>query len=918
MVETRRLKRQRLNEDAEGDGGAAGASGGAAAAPENNELDDRKPAAKRSTSDAPNATTHANDSGRNDSGGEMAETVENGDLKPPAKRKRGGDPREGDGEGDLLPLAPSLDAYLQDGGHGRYRPRPEWCAAAGDAVSSALRLAGRAENNDNDDSSTAAVDGDRPPARRPLELAIREAREGAARAQAAVRESREALAGIMAQVVAAGNAAGRGGQREGDGQAAALQNEAPGRLGGIPLREMIRNLDQQAQNPNRLEDEWARRPIAHHRHHHRHHGRQGQNNNNGNGHEEHPAIPVLANLRRQGQNNNNNNNDNGHEEHPAIQALRNLRQELDHNPLPNPDDMAAGGNVQVDNNVLPQLLRPEPPQQPRMRGRAANQARDSLQHLHLRPEVPRPVEARESPSRQPAADASSPSKGKAAVFGFECDSALHLAIKQGATEAATALVAAGACINFPNAKGITPLMVASQEGALDIVRALLHKGALPNATTVRGSTALIQASHFGKLEVVDELLTHGARVDQANLKNTTALMRASQEGHMGVVKRLLRGNAGVNRRNDERMTALMLSSQRGHDRIVRMLVKSGAQVDAKTAQDSTSLMLACKRKHLEVARILVASGTELKLKDVKNRTVLETATRRGNAEFAEVLTDAAQVRLMQEDARRERNFEMVRVWRLFQSERATVRLGRLDVGVRMVAENLETPSLERVCPSKRVLIRAMTLPAPVMELIAQFIPLPLSFERRLELLASRSIVHPDSAVFNALDLIDEVLEVGGMLQAFDEAGVDPPKSFASWSAFQSYCGKCDVILSRCGDVDVTHLLAEESEAGLEIVDTKGGASPKNLRPIEPSATQRRGCNYLSVLARAPERLNTILSSPPYDVSSVLLRKLQTNSDIQSIVRRNVSGGISFDTAFANELVVLARMAVMWAEGLSTY
>ena len=157
----------------------------------------------------------------------------------------------------------------------------------------------------------------------------------------------------------------------------------------------------------------------------------------------------------------------------------------------------------------------------------------------------------------------SPSNTNKSVFGFECDTALHLAIKQGATDAALDLIEKGAQINFPNAKGISPLMLASQFGDLEAAKALLRKGAIVNATTLRGSTALIQACHFGKLPLVKLLLQHGALVNKANLKGTTSLMRACQEGHEDVVKLLLSRGAGVNRRNDERMTALMLSSQRG-------------------------------------------------------------------------------------------------------------------------------------------------------------------------------------------------------------------------------------------------------------------------------------------------------------------------------------------------------------------
>jgi hypothetical protein len=283
----------------------------------------------------------------------------------------------------------------------------------------------------------------------------------------------------------------------------------------------------------------------------------------------------------------------------------------------------------------------------------------------------------------------------------------------------------------------------------------------------------------------------------------------------GVVRLLLSYNAAVNRLNDERMSSLMLASQRGHASIVGMLIKEGAHIDAKTYQDSTSLMLACKRKHLHVAKILVASGAELKFRDGKNRTVLETASRKGNDEFVRILTDSAQIRLMQDESRKERNFEVTRLWKLLQLEHATIQLGTTNVTIHNVVDSCVMGSgchLRQLCKSKRALVLAMTLPAPLLELISSFIPLPLIWEKRLNLLTSRSHIDPDSAVFNALgmdhvslvkmlfmllpnylpqhsaiihdsDLIDEVLEEGGLLDALDASGVNPPTSFASWVSF---------------------------------------------------------------------------------------------------------------------------------------
>ena len=89
----------------------------------------------------------------------------------------------------------------------------------------------------------------------------------------------------------------------------------------------------------------------------------------------------------------------------------------------------------------------------------------------------------------------------------------------------------GAPVNYPNLKGVTPIILASQKGNITVVTELISKGANPVAVSMTGSTALIQASHFGHFDTVRFLLRHGAIADQTNYKSTTALMRSAQEGH---------------------------------------------------------------------------------------------------------------------------------------------------------------------------------------------------------------------------------------------------------------------------------------------------------------------------------------------------------------------------------------------------
>lgn len=127
------------------------------------------------------------------------------------------------------------------------------------------------------------------------------------------------------------------------------------------------------------------------------------------------------------------------------------------------------------------------------------------------------------------------------------DHALHVAIREHATQCALILLDYGAPVEAENAKRATPLIVAAQKGNVTIVRELLGRGADITAATLTGLTAILQAAHFGKTDVLKLLLQSGSShlIECANHNQTTPLMRASQEGHVQAVKLLLEAGAQV-------------------------------------------------------------------------------------------------------------------------------------------------------------------------------------------------------------------------------------------------------------------------------------------------------------------------------------------------------------------------------------
>jgi ankyrin repeat protein len=369
------------------------------------------------------------------------------------------------------------------------------------------------------------------------------------------------------------------------------------------------------------------------------------------------------------------------------------------------------------------------------------------------------------------------SNNRLETFGRDCSSALHIAIRNNKPLAALDLIQHGASVNAENGRAVTPMVLACQNGMYQVVQELYKRGACIQQSSHSGSTPLIQACHFGHLDIVHFLIFHGANIQTPNFHNTTPLMRAAQEGHYEICALLLKHGANVNCRNTEHMSALMLAAQRGHAKVCQLLIDKGhAELNATTMQSSTPLMLACKRGHAEVVQVLLTAGCELSIRDSRGRTARDIAKRRQNFALMQLLDPDVQLHLMQMSVRKVRNLEMLKLWTLLQQERAHVPLMHsVRVSIHHVHKYLRISK-----GSKSALIRTMTLPAPLVELIATFLPLPRLWEWRSALIVRKCTVDPDAAIAASLEIIDEVLDEGGFVHACDEAHVTPPTNFSSW------------------------------------------------------------------------------------------------------------------------------------------
>jgi uncharacterized protein len=118
---------------------------------------------------------------------------------------------------------------------------------------------------------------------------------------------------------------------------------------------------------------------------------------------------------------------------------------------------------------------------------------------------------------------------------------LFVAARTNDVNSARALIANKADVNQQDAKGYTPLILATYTGSYDVAQFLLEHGAATEKKDLSGRTALMGASFKGDERDVTLLLQHGADPNAKDSKGLTSMMYAVMFGRISVVK-ILRAN----------------------------------------------------------------------------------------------------------------------------------------------------------------------------------------------------------------------------------------------------------------------------------------------------------------------------------------------------------------------------------------
>ncbi|HXE65114.1 MAG TPA: ankyrin repeat domain-containing protein [Bryobacteraceae bacterium] len=246
---------------------------------------------------------------------------------------------------------------------------------------------------------------------------------------------------------------------------------------------------------------------------------------------------------------------------------------------------------------------------------------------------------------------------------------LLFAARDGRTEIARVLIAAGAKVNQPDVNKISPLLMAITNNQPEMADLLIEKGAEINTADFWGRTPLwsavemrdIEYSRGGEhnvdrerlLQLIRSLLDHGAKpnvrtaevpptrrfllglgdLSWVDFTGQTPFLRAALSGDLAVMKLLLEKGADPNIPTFAGTTALMAASGinwvtaqtftedwQTQVEAIRLCLDKGGDVNAANSMGLTAVFGAANRGEDHILEFLAEHGAHLDIKDKEGRT----------------------------------------------------------------------------------------------------------------------------------------------------------------------------------------------------------------------------------------------------------------------------------------------------------
>jgi ankyrin repeat protein len=187
---------------------------------------------------------------------------------------------------------------------------------------------------------------------------------------------------------------------------------------------------------------------------------------------------------------------------------------------------------------------------------------------------------------------------------------LHAAAHAGDAARIKTLAGSAGAVDARDARGRTPLHVATFARRHDAIRALVEAGADLGALERDRYDAVTIAAVANDEETLRLLLSLGASARLVTSRyDGTALIAAAHLGHAGVVRQLIAAGAPLDHVNNLHWTAVIEAIVLGdggarHQQTLQALIDAGANLSLSDRNGRTPLALARSRNYVEMVRML--------------------------------------------------------------------------------------------------------------------------------------------------------------------------------------------------------------------------------------------------------------------------------------------------------------------------
>ena len=193
---------------------------------------------------------------------------------------------------------------------------------------------------------------------------------------------------------------------------------------------------------------------------------------------------------------------------------------------------------------------------------------------------------------------------------------LHEAATIGDGAAVESWIKAGVPLDEADGAGRTALLVAVDNGRTDIALALIAAGADINAQAANKDTPWLLAGASGRTEILAAMIPKGPNLSIRNRYGGNALIPACERGHVDTVKLLLTTKIDADHVNDLGWTCLLeiaylSDGSPRHLEIARLVLQAGADPDVPDIRGKTALDHAETRKLPALAALLKAHKARL-------------------------------------------------------------------------------------------------------------------------------------------------------------------------------------------------------------------------------------------------------------------------------------------------------------------